>query len=116
MSIFKKLIAESEAKFMANVSDAVKERRKSGRPLDVEEFEMMLLNSYERHHLVPIFTDQLLLKTIGHYLEHCDVDGPREYHEHWMNTPVYDQQLLGCYVPVLLERLKAAEMSQIKPG
>lgn len=106
MSPFETFHAERRAAFLAHVRPHIQERRAKGTPLTPEEYDALdRMNSYERHHLFPLFDDALLVREAKYYHSQSRAGGATFY-EWGLSGHCYDEVLARDYVPALLARLE----------
>lgn len=88
------------------IRDLVDVLRESRGQLSIGEFRSLApLNTYEAHLLHPFLDDSALLDVIGSKLQHVSV--PMVAAE-TLNIPVvYDEILIGWFLPLLIQRLRA---------
>lgn len=106
-NFFKKLAEEQKAAYLQHVCEHIQNRRKLGTPITPQEMDGLYpMNSYERHHLMPLFDDDLLLQDLEYSLKHI-ARSQEKYIEHCLpSPPTYDESVLSLYLPMLIERFK----------
>ena len=93
--------------FFSHISKEVALRFSYGRTITREEFSKMMINSYERKLLFPLFSDKLLLKQLKYSMNQA---GYRKLYE--FNVPKhYNDAIENMFLPELIERFekKAAD-------
>ncbi len=102
-NIFAKYGKKAEREFLSHVSKDIQELVSSlnGRKIDHEEYQTLLMNSYERKYLLPHISRECLLKNLEYYLSQCQANVSRH---HVCST--YDEAILCDLIPQLLKLLK----------
>lgn len=98
--------------FFANlIAELKEERAKNIRPeylnrveqISLEEYKHMRLNSYEREHLLPLFSDEVMLFVIDLAMKNSvSVSDPGNLRP----ATTYEQALVFRYLPELLKRYR----------
>lgn len=109
---FKLFEAKRQAEFLEHVRPEFQRRRASGAPMTCEEYDGLFpMNSYERHHLTPLFDDELLAREARHYFDESS-HVQRERDEWRLSGATYDEVLVRDFVPMLIDRLRARGTKQ----
>lgn len=109
--------AEQRAKWDSHVNDWVKDRVASGREITADEWKGMRINSYEQQELLPLLATPLLVEHTRYCINNCGIEKPHPWNGRKGGTdgrslavpPHYDSAVVHVLLPLLIERLEAAE-------
>lgn len=94
-------MSKHNEEFMNHVRDDYIDLCERGWPIQLEEYQEMRMNSFEREYLLPFLSLEALKWSLENCLKNCS---------HGTSKPsTYDESLQNLYVPELLRRLEDAE-------
>ena len=93
---------EREEAFMSHVSEEVQARFANPNPIDVSEYKELRANSYERHYLLPKYSNEVLLEIIQYSMVQA---GMRPIGEFELSNH-YGHAVTSELIPELLKRIK----------